>query len=140
MERVPPHVIVAADHPLASSPEREVSLHQLADEPFILLDLPHTREYFLELFRLAGMEPTIRHRASGYETVRSFVARGHGYSVLNQRLHHDLTYAGGRVVPLRIVEDLPGIEVLLVRPAGARPTAKSTAFSEVTRRLYGVRD
>ena len=140
VERVPPHVIVAADHPLASSPEREVSLHQLADEPFILLDLPHTREYFLALFRLAGVEPTIRHRASGYETVRSFVARGHGYSVLNQRLHHDLTYAGGRVVPLRIVEDLPGIEVLLVRPAGARPTAKSTAFSEVTRRLYGVAD
>ena len=112
----------------------------MSDEPLILLDLPHTREYLLGLFRLAGVEPTIRHRASGYETVRSFVARGHGYSVLNQRIHHDLTYAGGRVVPLRIVEDLPGIEVLLVRPAGARPTAKSTAFIQVTRRLYGVAD
>jgi DNA-binding transcriptional LysR family regulator len=138
VERIPPHILVAADHPLAEAPEREVSLHQFAEDPFILLDLPHTREYFLSLFQLAGIEPNIRHRATGYETVRSFVARGHGYSVLNQRLHHDLTYAGGRVVPLRITEDLPEIKVLLVSPPGVRPTAKARAFAEVTRRLYGI--
>lgn len=136
---IPPHILVSSDHPLAASPGHEVSLHQLADEPFILLDLPHTREYFLSLFQLEGIEPNIRHQASGYETVRSFVGRGHGYSVLNQRLHSDLTYAGGRVVPLGILEDLPAIRVLLARPAGARPTAKAMAFAEVTRHLYEVR-
>jgi DNA-binding transcriptional LysR family regulator len=75
---------------------------------------------------------------SGYETVRSFVARGHGYSLLNQRLHHDLTYAGGRVVPLRLVDDLPGIEVVLVRPEGVRPTRRALAFESVCKRLYGA--
>ncbi len=138
LQRVPPHVIVAADHPLAATPDRPVSLHDLAEEPLILLDLPHSREYYLSLFKVLGIVPRIRHRASGYETVRAFVARGHGYSVLNQRLPHDLTYAGGPVVPVPIVEELPPIEVLLVRPTGTRPTLKSRAFEEVCLRVYGV--
>ncbi|MDF2092199.1 LysR family transcriptional regulator [Knoellia sp. 3-2P3] len=138
VERIPPHVIVAAGHPLADSPGRVVSLRDLQNEPLILLDLPHTREYYLSLFKVCGVTPMIRHRASGYETVRSFVGRGHGYSVLNQRLAHDLTYAGGSVVPLRIVEDLPEIEVLLVRAAGTRPTLKSRAFEDVCLRVYGL--
>ena len=106
----------------------------------ILLDLPHTREYFMSLFALVGVKPKIRHRASGYETVRSFVGRGHGYSVLNQRLHHDLTYSCGRVVPLRLIDDVPSIEVVLVRPAGVRPTRRALAFEAVCSRLYGARD
>ncbi|NKX55159.1 LysR family transcriptional regulator [Arthrobacter mobilis] len=138
VERIPPHVLVSADHRLAARPEQEVALRELADEPMILLDLPHTREYFMQLFQLAGITPTIRHRASGYETVRSFVARGHGYAVLNQRLHHDLTYAGGRVVPLRLTDDLPGIEVLLVRPEGLKPTRRALAFEDVCRGIYGT--
>ena len=138
LQRVPPHVIVSPDHPLAATPSRSVSLRELADEPLILLDLPHSREYYLSLFKLLGIAPRIRHRASGYETVRAFVARGHGYSVLNQRLPHDLTYAGGPVVPLPIVEELPPIEVLLVRPVGTRPTLKSRAFEQVCLRVYCV--
>ena len=140
VERVPPHVLVAADHPLAEHADGGVSLHQFADEPFILLDLPHTRDYFLGLFRLAGVVPKIRHRATGYETVRSFVGRGHGYSVLNQRLDHDLTYSGGRVVPIRITEDLPGVEVVLVSQPGVRQTAKARAFADVTRSMYEARE
>lgn len=138
VERVPPHVIVAEDHPAAASANGEIALKDLEHEPLILLDLPHTREYFMSLFALAGVTPRIRHRASGYETVRSFVARGHGYAVLNQRLHHDLTYAGGRVVLLHLTEDLPPIEVMLVRPEGVRPTRRALAFESTCRRLYGA--
>lgn len=134
--RVPPHVLVSANHPLAGRRDEGVSLQEFADEPFILLDLPHTREYFMSLFQIAGVVPKIRHRATGYETVRSFVGRGHGYSVLNQRLDHDLTYAGGRVVPLPIKESLPGVQVVLVSQPGVRPTAKAQAFADVTRALF----
>ncbi|GAA4616924.1 LysR family transcriptional regulator [Saccharopolyspora hordei] len=138
LRRIPPHVIVSPDHPLAATPDQPVSLRELAGEPFILLDLPHSREYYLSLFKLLGVAPRIRHRASGYETVRAFVARGHGYSVLNQRLPHDLTYAGSPVVPLPLAEELPPIEVLLVRPIGSRPTLKAQAFEDVCLRVYGV--
>lgn len=135
--RIPPHVIVAADHPRARTPDEPVSLHDLADEPFVLLDLPHTREYYLSLFKLLGIAPRIRHRTTGYETVRAFVSKGQGYSLLNQRLPHNLTYTGDPVVPLRLVEDLPPTEVLLVSPPGARPTLKAKAFEQVCLRVYG---
>lgn len=134
VERIPPHAVVAEDHPLAAA--GETSLRALAEEPYILLDLPHSREYFLSLFRIAGIAPRIRHRTAGYETVRSFVSRGHGYSLLNQRIGHDLTYAGGQVVPLRLTDELPPIEVRVVFPPGARPTRRALAFADVCAALY----
>ncbi len=137
LERVPPHVLVSAEHPRAAAPGEPVSLLDFADEPFILLDMMHTREYYLDMFKRVGISPLVRHKVSGYETVRSYVARGQGFSLLNQRLLHDSTYAGGAVVPLRIIEDLPPIEVSLVRPLGAKPTKKSMAFEQICEKLYG---
>jgi DNA-binding transcriptional LysR family regulator len=139
LERVPPHAVVSADHPLANSPAQEVALRDLAGEPLILLDLPHSREYYESLFALAGVTPNIRHRFSGYETVRSFVARGHGYALLNQRVHNDVPYSGGRVVPLRLTDDLPPSEVMLVRLTEAVPGRRALAFESSCRRLYGAR-
>lgn len=136
LQRIPPHAIVSPDHPAAREPTRPVGLRDLADQPFILLDMPHSREYYLSLFKICGVEPLIRHRASGYETVRSFVSRGHGYSILNQRLPQDITYTGNSVVRLPIREDLPKIEVLLVHIAGARLTLKARAFEEVCARVF----
>lgn len=138
LERVPPHVIVSADHPLASTPDKLVSLRDFTDEPFILLDLKYTRDYYLDMFRQLGIRPSTRHVVSGYETVRSYVALGHGYSLLNQRLTSVLTYSGGSVVPLGLSDDLPPIEVSLVRPVGANPTRKSLAFEEVCVRQYAA--
>lgn len=138
VETIPPHVIVAADHPAARNPDTEISLRSLVEEPFVLFDVPHSREYFLSLFRQIGLEPKVRHRAAGYETVRSLVARGHGYSVLNQRLHHDLTASGGKVFSLRIVEDLTPIRVMVVFPPIGEPTRRALAFAEVCRVLYGA--
>jgi DNA-binding transcriptional LysR family regulator len=62
---------------------RSVSLASLADEPFILLDIPHTRDYFLSIFAAAGIEPRIVHYARSAEMVRSMVANDFGYSLLN---------------------------------------------------------
>lgn len=138
LERVPPHVIVSADHPLANSPGQEVALSDLAGEPLILLDLPYSREYYESLFALSGLTPNIRHRFSGYETVRSFVARGHGYALLNQRVHNDVPYSGGRVVPLRLTDEFPPSEVMLVHLSDAVPTRRALAFTNSCRRLYGA--
>ncbi|WP_125612995.1 LysR family transcriptional regulator [Specibacter cremeus] len=138
LERVPPHVLVAAGHPAAGRPGRAVSLRELAAEPAVALDVRHSREYYESLYAMVGVSPNIRHRFSGYETVRSFVASGHGYAVLNQRLHSDVTYSGGRVVALRITEELPPIEVMLVRPDGVRPTRRALAFEETCKLVYGA--
>lgn len=62
---------------------RAVSLESLADEPFILLDIPRTRDYFLSIFAAVGIEPRIVHYARSAEMVRSMVANDFGYSLLN---------------------------------------------------------
>ena len=138
LERVPPHVIVAADHPAATRPSAEIALSELAGEPLILLDLPHTREYYEGLFTHAGLTPNIRHRFAGYETVRSFVGRGHGYALLNQRVYSDVTYSGGHVVALRLTDEFPPSEVMLVRLRGTIPTRRALAFEDTCLRLYGA--
>lgn len=136
LQRIPPHVIVSRRHRAARNPQRPVALRDLEDDPMILLDLPHSREYYESLFRLAGVTPDVRHRLVGYETVRSLVARGHGYALLNQRLPHDLTYTGDSVVPLRLTDDFPPIELMLVRPQGVQPTRRALAFEDVCKQLY----
>jgi len=136
LERVPPHVLVSVEHPAAA--RSEISLAELAGEPLILLDLPHSREYYESLFMLAGVAPNIRHRFSGYETVRSFVAHGHGYTLLNQRVHNDVPYSGGRVSALRLVDEFPPSEVMLVRLNDSLPTRRALAFEDICLRLYGA--
>ncbi|MFW6773504.1 LysR family transcriptional regulator [Nocardioides sp. CPCC 205120] len=126
---VPPYALVPAHHPLAQ--QREIHLRELADDPFVMLELPHTSAYFRSLFEAVGVEPRIRHRTAGYETVRSMVAAGHGYSVLNQKPTDDTTYAGTPLVTLALKDDLPPLDVVAVRIGNARPTRKATAFLEI---------
>ncbi|MPT25237.1 MAG: hypothetical protein E2577_20965, partial [Starkeya sp.] len=47
-----PSVVVAADHRLAR--RRAVSWHELADEPYVMLDGPGSRAYFEELLAEGG--------------------------------------------------------------------------------------
>ncbi|MFE7423152.1 LysR substrate-binding domain-containing protein [Rhodococcus sp. NPDC057529] len=135
VDRIFPHIVVSTNHRFANRTDG-VSLEELADDPLILLDLPHTRDYYMGLFDSVGITPNIRFRISSYETVRSFVACDHGYSLLNQRLPHNRTHAGLDIVRVPIREELPGISVLVVHAHGARPTRKALAFEDVCRTLY----
>jgi DNA-binding transcriptional LysR family regulator len=128
---VPPQVVLPANHPMADA--AEVSLPELAAEPMVMLDQPHSRDYYRSLFRRVRVEPRVQYRSAGYETVRSLVAEGHGYSILNQRPGIDETYSGGRVVVRPIREQLPVLAVVLAKLAVARPTARATAFIELCR-------
>ncbi|HEY6493929.1 MAG TPA: LysR family transcriptional regulator [Trebonia sp.] len=130
----PAHVLLPAGHPLAV--EDRVFLRDLAGEKLILLDLPHSRDYFLQLLASAGLEPEITHRSRNYETVRAMVAHGHGFSVLNQRPRHDLTYDGRRVAVRRIADDVPALRVVLAGLRGVRQTARAAALAAVIRDVF----
>ncbi len=78
---IPPRVILPADHRLAS--RAAVTLRELAGEPFILLDLPLSREYFTSLFSAAGLTPRPALRTRDIALVRSLVANGFGFSIMN---------------------------------------------------------
>jgi DNA-binding transcriptional LysR family regulator len=78
---LPPYVLLPAGHPLAT--REMISLRDLGGEMMILLDLPISRTYFLSMFEHDGIQPHIRTSSQHTEVIRSLVAGGYGYSVLN---------------------------------------------------------
>lgn len=76
-----PYALVPADSPLAKR-RRTVSLHDLANEPFIQIDLPQSRDFLMAPFWQCGLSPNVRYRATSIELVRSMVASGLGVSLL----------------------------------------------------------
>lgn len=77
------YVLLVEDYPMAQ--RGGLRLAELADEPFILLDMPVSREYSLALFSESGLTPRIAARSEQPETVRSYVAAGVGFSLLTAR-------------------------------------------------------
>ncbi|MFT4135118.1 LysR family transcriptional regulator [Microbacterium sp.] len=136
LEVIPPHMIVAPEHPLASAPG-PVSLRMFANDPLVLLDLPHTAHYYLSLYRSLGIEPDVRYRIEGFETVRGLVGRGFGVALLNQRIGHDLTYGAAKVTSLELADDLPGLTLLLVRRR-EDTSQRVLAFADVCRQHFDL--
>lgn len=134
VDRLGAHVIVGQDHPLARR-NATVTLKELVDEPLVLLDQEHSREYFLKLFSSLGLQPNVAYWVSGYETVRSYVAMGLGYSILNRRLSHDLTYTGRAVVPLQISDPVIPISIVVAYPKEMQMTRKARAFADLAGEL-----
>lgn len=132
----PPYVILPADHRLAQA--SSVRLGELATEPFVLLDLPRSREYFLSVLSAAGIEPQIRYRSGSYETVRTLVANGHGFAILNQQPVSPSTYSGASVVSLAIEEPVPELSIVLAALAAMKPTARARAVAQVIHHQLGT--
>jgi DNA-binding transcriptional LysR family regulator len=89
---LPPHVLIGKSHPLAR--RTSLTLKELAAEPFILLDLPISREYFLSLFLKDGLEPRIAERSTHQDAIRTMVANGYGYTLANARPRSDIAMDG----------------------------------------------
>ena len=81
---IPPHVLLPIDHKF--SKYKEIDLKKLVNEPMVLLDLPLSRDYFLELFSAKNLKPNIKERSSQISVVRSLVAHKFGYSIANFQL------------------------------------------------------
>ncbi len=112
---LPPHILVGAAHPL--SQRKAVSLMDFAEEPFLLLDLPHSRDYFSSLFTACGIEPKTSFRARSFELIRGLIGHGHGYTIYNVLPKTDMAYDGSKVVALPIIEELPPLGVMRLRLA-----------------------
>lgn len=125
--RTRPYVLLPAGHPLASGVE--VRLRDLAAEPFVLLDSPPSSQDTFSVFRQVGIEPQVRFRAGGLETVRALVGRGLGWSLLVQRPWSDRTYEGREVVAREIADGVPEVRVLLAWSRRTPLTRTARAFA-----------
>ena len=81
LKTMPPYALFAPDHPFASKPF--VTAEMLETEPLVLLDLPMSTEYFLSLFLTRNLRPNVVERTPHIMTLRSMVANGLGYGILN---------------------------------------------------------
>lgn len=127
----PIYAAVAEDDPLAQ--RSSVSLRELAQLPLILLDMDKSTNYFLSLFRDAHLRPVVHQKFESMEVVRSMVARGHGYTILNQRPAHDFTNDGFQLVRLPIAGVRSRLQTGVVYRSGEPLSLKSQAFLEACR-------
>ena len=133
---LPPYVIIAADHRLAK--RSSVHLRELENEPFILMDLPHSKDYFAEIFRIAGTVQDISFKSRSYELIRGLVAQGHGFAIQNAIPATRWTYDGSTVATLPILDPVPPVKITLMRLRhhNVRPAVR--AFADFLHTEFGA--
>jgi DNA-binding transcriptional LysR family regulator len=129
IERCPPYVLLPKRHRLAR--KKIVSLRELQDEPFILMDTPAGREYFFKVFKDAAVEPRIAHRSPSFEVIRGLVGQGLGYAILVTRPKFGVTYDGLKLAYAAIKETAEPALICLVRMPTARLTQIGAIFQQV---------
>lgn len=110
--RIPPHAVLAPDHPLAA--HDSLSLTALADQPLILTDQGLSISHMRGLFARAGLQPRIARRAASLELMRSLAANGLGvglsYTNPAARLSQD-----GKALVTRPITDAGTEAIVLAR-------------------------
>ena len=132
---LPPRVLLAAADPLAS--RAAIDLHDLVGRDFVLLDLPLSREYFAALFAAQGMEPVITYRSAQLEVVRSFVANGLGYSIVNAVPATDRALDGSRLVARPLVGRHRELRLGLASRRAGRETRAAAELRGFIRGIVG---
>jgi DNA-binding transcriptional LysR family regulator len=135
---LPPYAILPSTHRLARA--RRISLADLLPEPYVMLDLPHSREYFSALFDAVGSRPVAAFRSSQPEVVRGMVANGLGYSILNFPLKSSRTVDGEDFVIKRFKENVNATTLGIAMSSSMKPreiVKRFSAFCETfIRRLH----
>jgi DNA-binding transcriptional LysR family regulator len=117
-----PYALLPGDSPLAKR-RRAVSLHELAAQPFIQIDLPQSRDFLMAPFWQHGLSPDVRYRATSIELVRAMVASGLGVSLL---ITQNSTVAQTSLVVERPIREATIIQPLVIaRPARVAHTRAS---------------
>lgn len=128
LAKLKPYVLLNANHKLAG--KKQVSLHDLASEPLILLDILPSRTYFTRLLESQGIAPKISFASPSLELVRGLVGQGLGYSLLITRPYGDATYDGEALAIRPIVEEVEDGVIAIAALKSLRPTRLISTFEE----------
>jgi DNA-binding transcriptional LysR family regulator len=134
--RVSPYAMICADHRLAAADA--ISLRELCAEPFILIDLPESREYQLSVMRSFGAEPKVRYYCSNLEVLRGLVAHGLGVSLSVTRPVGDRSYDGHPIAYRPVSEKVPPQAVVLAQARDIRRTQAAQAVTHEIQRYFAT--
>jgi DNA-binding transcriptional LysR family regulator len=131
-----PYVILPAGHPLAA--RRSVTLSALSAEPMVLFEGPTSGDYFRTLLRTHDIDPPIAMASTSMESVRSAVGNGLGFSILVMRSASDVSCDGRPLATVRIKDPVARLPVVLLRLAGAPPSALVDVFVRQCRARFAT--
>lgn len=114
LANMPPYVLLPGTHPLADRPRLQIA--DLTGIPFILLDLPKSREYFLGLFQHESLSPDIRFRSSQIEVVRGLVAHGYGFSLANVQPSNMRSLDGSELIYIPLLTSKAPLKFGILKP------------------------
>lgn len=110
------HLILPAGHRLAD--RTEISLHEVIDEPAILLEVPPTAQRMREVAASLGLELKVAWRSANMETIRAMVAAGLGFSFANSLPAGGSTFSGDQVVYRPLSDPLAENSIVAARLPG----------------------
>lgn len=134
---LPPLVALSESHPLAHL--SAVSIEELAPFPMVLLDLPHSADYFLSFFIAAGLRATITERTRDMAVMRGLVANGFGYSIVNIRPMNDLAPDGKPMRFISLTGNPRPMKMGLLMGGGMDQTQLHKAFLDHARSWIATR-
>ena len=132
LKRVAPYALVPQGHRLAK--RTEVSPKELAQNPVILMDLPHSRGYFLSLLQNDKQPTQISYETGSIEMLRSMVANGFGVGLLATDIPNDISYDGTPIIKVPIEGHLPPHQIALAErsaPFKRQVVQDFMAFAEI---------
>lgn len=124
--RPAPHLLVPAGHRLAG--REPVSLHEVANEPLLLIDADPGRDFVLQALRSIGVTPKVRFRSRSIAMIRALVARGFGYTLVVQGSRLDGRVAPDGVVAVPVTDLIAPDVIVIARSRGAQLTRRGAAF------------
>ena len=123
---IPPLVALSEGHPLAD--KSEVTIEELAPHPMVLLDLPLSTDYFLSFFTRVGLHANVAERTRDMAVMRSLVANGFGYSIVNARPIKDIAPDGTPMKFVPLVGTNTKLRLGLLTTRGVKGTRLHNAF------------
>ena len=122
-----PYALLAEDHPLSN--KKAVKLMELAEEKFILLDLPLSDAYFMSLFSLDNVKPIIHARTKHIDVQRGLVANGYGYSLANVRPLNKRSLDGSGLSYVPLLGEYPSLTLGIAVLEKIRKTMAVDSFN-----------
>lgn len=133
-----PYALLPPGHRLARQPG--VSAEDLAQEPIILMNLPHSRGYFLSLLQNARFPVRVAQETGSIEMLRSMVANGFGAGLLATDLPDGLCYDGNPVVRVPLSGHPPPHQIALAHRGAALKQPVIQAFTAFAKAFFAPLD
>ncbi len=134
LANAPPHVVLAANDPLAE--QSEITLEDISGRTLLLLNLPQSRNYVTSILERRSVMPERIQRLESFEMVRSSAAAGLGVAILNICPLTNNTYSGMEVVCRPLLDAGPSPNIVLATRRGGRISRRSAAFADHCRKFF----